>query len=143
VLGFYSLRLKTLLFRRRRVHRRRGHHNRVASRGNDVPVGDKTAKYTLTVGDEFLAKLKRVIHARLPSLWSLRACHHRSLQNNSDDKHDFPLHRHILLAAAQLGPWMSRTISVAHDLNIADRGGWQSRRKSQSNIIIAGCPNVP
>src|SRR5262249_16883235 len=74
-----------LLFRRS-VHRQGGNHNRVASRGNDRPVGDQTAKYAFTVGDELLAKLKCVIHARLPSLWSLRARDHRSAQNSSNDK---------------------------------------------------------
>jgi len=102
VLGFCDLRLKMLLFRSRRVHGQGGNHNRVASCGNHVPVGDKAAKYAFTVGDELLAKLKRVIHARLPSLWSLRACDHRSAQNSGNQKHDCPLHRQILPAVAQL-----------------------------------------
>jgi hypothetical protein len=107
VLGFCSFRLRTLLFQRRLIHRQRGSHNRMASRGNYAPMGDKAAKYAFTVGDGVLAKLKCVIHARLPSLRGLSACDHRSVQNDSNHKHDSPLHRHILPAAALLKPRIS------------------------------------
>jgi hypothetical protein len=100
VLGFCSLRLKTLLFQRWLIHRQGGSHNRVASRGNDALMGDETAKNAFTVGDGVLAELKRVVHTRLPSLRGLRACDHCSAQSESNDQHDSALHKHILPAIA-------------------------------------------
>jgi hypothetical protein len=100
VLGLCNLRLKMLLFRRRLIQRQGGSHNRVASRGNDAPMGDKAAKNAFTVGDGVLAELKGVVHTRLPTLRSLCLRDHRSIQSDSNDQHCSPLHRHILPAIA-------------------------------------------
>ena len=100
MLGFCSLRLKTLLFQRCLIHRQGGSHNRVASRRNDGPMGDEAAKNAFTVGDEFLAELKSVVHTRLPPLRSLCVCDHRSVQSDSNDQHDTALHKQTLPAIA-------------------------------------------
>ena len=100
MLGLCNLRLKTLLFQRWLIHRQGGSHNRVASRGNDAPMGDKAAKNAFTVWDGVLAELKGVVHTRLPTLRSLCVRDHRSIQSDSNDQHDSPLHRHILPAIA-------------------------------------------
>jgi hypothetical protein len=50
-------------------------------------------KHALTVGDDVLAKLKCVIHARLLSFLSLSKRDRGSVQGDKNDKHESPLHR--------------------------------------------------
>ncbi|MGA8649134.1 MAG: hypothetical protein ACLP19_10785 [Xanthobacteraceae bacterium] len=42
-----------------------------------------------------MAKLKRVIHARLPAFLGLRACNRRPAQSDGNDQNDSLFHRHI------------------------------------------------
>jgi len=56
-------------------------------------VGHKTLKHSFSVGDGILAKLKCVIHARLPSVLSLRKRDRGPVQGDNNDEHDSLLHR--------------------------------------------------
>jgi hypothetical protein len=91
--AFCALRMRSLFFQRWLVHGQRGGHNRVACCGDQIIVGRKTLKYSFTVGDGVLAELKCVIHARLPSVLSLRKRDRGPVQGDNNDEHDSLLHR--------------------------------------------------
>jgi len=65
----------------------------VACCGYQILVGHKTLKHSFSVGDGVLAKLKCVIHARLPSVLSLRKRDRGPVQGDNNDEHDSLLHR--------------------------------------------------
>ncbi len=93
-LAFCALRMRrSLCFQRWLVHWQRGSHNRVACCGDQILVGHKTLKHSFTVGDGVLAKLKCVVHARLPSVLSLRKRDRGPVQGDNNDEHDLLLHR--------------------------------------------------
>ena len=91
--AFCALRTSSLFFQRSLVHRQRGRDNGMACCGDQILVGRKTLKHSFTVGDGVLAKLKCVIHARLPSLLSLRQRDRSPVQGDKNDEHDSLLHR--------------------------------------------------
>jgi hypothetical protein len=88
-----ALRSRRSLFHMWLVHRRRGSHDRAACCGYYVLVGLKTPKHPFAVGDGILAKLKCVIHARLPPFLSLCRYARRQAQSEKNDKHNSLLHR--------------------------------------------------
>jgi len=90
--AFCALRTRILFFHRWLVHGQRGGHNRVACSGYQILVGYKTLKHSFTVGDGVLAKLKCVIHARLPSVLSLRKRDRGPIQGDNNHEHDSLLH---------------------------------------------------
>ncbi len=85
--------MRSLFFQRWLVHGQSGSHNRVACCGYQILVGHKTLKHSFSVGDGVLAKLKCVIHARLPSVLSLRKRDRGPVQGDNNDEHDSLLHR--------------------------------------------------
>ena len=85
--------MRSLFFQRWLVHGQRGSHNRVACGGYQILVGHKTLKHSSSAGDGVLAKLKCVIHARLPSVLSLRKRDRGPVQGDNNDEHDSLLHR--------------------------------------------------
>jgi len=91
--AFCALRTRSMFFQRRLVHGQRGGHHRVACSGYQILVGGKTLKYSFTVRDGVLAKLKCVIYARLPSVLSLRKRDRGPVQGDNNDEHDSLLHR--------------------------------------------------
>ncbi len=91
--AFCALRTRNSCFHGWLVHGQRGGHNRVACCGDQILVGYKTLKHSFTVGDGVLAKLKCVIHARLPSVLGLRKRDRGPVQGDDNDEHDSLLHR--------------------------------------------------
>ena len=82
-----------MFFQRWLVHGQRGSHNRAACCGDQILVGRKALKHSFTVGNGVLAKLKCVIHARLPPVLSLRKRDRSPVQGDNDDEHNSLLHR--------------------------------------------------
>jgi len=90
--AFCALRMRSRLFQRWLVHGQRGGHHRVACCGYQILVGHETLKDPFTIGDGVLAKLKCVIHARLPSVLSLRKRDRGPIQGDNNHEHDSLLH---------------------------------------------------
>ena len=108
--AFCALRTRSSCFHGWLVHGQRGGHNRVACSGYQILVGHKTLKHSFTVGDGVLAKLKCVIHTRLPPVLSLRKRDRSPVQGDNNDEHDSLLHRgpsfysHVDLPGVIRGP---------------------------------------
>jgi hypothetical protein len=86
----------------------------VACCGYQIFVGHKTLKHSFSVGGGAVAKLKCVIHARLPSVLSLRKRDRGPVQGDNNDEHDSLLHRGPSLRSTAMST--SSGVSEGHEI---------------------------